>query len=179
MKLIVTEKPSVAKDIARVLNVKVQRDGYMENNEYIITWCVGHLIQLAYPEEYDLKFKRWNIRDLPILPRKFKYAVNSHTKKQYDTVKNLMLDDRVDELICATDAGREGQLIFGYVYINAECNKPVKRLWISSMTDEAISEGFNNLKDNKEYFSLYQSARARSEADWLVGINATRFFTVK
>ena len=179
MKLIVTEKPSVAKDIARVLNVKLQRDGYMENNEYIITWCVGHLIQLAYPEEYDLKFKRWNIRDLPILPRKFKYAVNSHTKKQYDTVKNLMLDDRVDELICATDAGREGQLIFGYVYINAECNKPVKRLWISSMTDEAISEGFNNLKDNKEYFSLYQSARARSEADWLVGINATRFFTVK
>ncbi len=179
MKLIITEKPSVAKDIARVLSIKSSRDGYMENNEYIITWCVGHLIQLAYPEEYDLKYKRWNIKDLPIFPNKFKYTVNPQTKKQYETVKSLMLDDRVDELICATDAGREGQLIFGYVYINAKCNKPVKRLWISSMTDEAIMEGFKKLKDNKEYFSLYQSARARSEADWLVGINATRLFTVK
>ncbi len=179
MKLIITEKPSVAKDIARVLNIRSFRDGYMENNDYIISWCLGHLIQLAYPEEYDFKYKRWNLRDLPIFPSKFKYTVNPQTKKQYETVKSLMLDDRVDELICATDAGREGQLIFGYVYINAECKKPVKRLWISSMTDEAILEGFNKLKDNKEYFSLYQSARARSEADWLVGINATRFFTVK
>jgi DNA topoisomerase-3 len=179
MKLIVTEKPSVAKDIARVLYINTSRDGYMENREYIITWCVGHLIQLAYPEEYDSKYKRWNIRDLPIFPNKFKYNVIPQTKKQYETVKSLMLDERVDEIICATDAGREGQLIFGYVYINASCNKPVRRLWISSMTDEAISEGFNNLKDNKEYFSLYQSARARSEADWLVGINATRLFTVK
>ena len=179
MKLIVTEKPSVAKDIARVLYINTSRDGYMENREYIITWCVGHLIQLAYPEEYDSKYKRWNIRDLPIFPNRFKYNVIPQTKKQYETVKSLMLDERVDEIICATDAGREGQLIFGYVYINASCNKPVRRLWISSMTDEAISEGFNNLKDNKEYFSLYQSARARSEADWLVGINATRLFTVK
>ena len=179
MKLIITEKPSVAKDIARVLNINAFRDGYMENGEYIITWCVGHLIQLAYPEEYDSKYKRWNIRDLPIFPNKFKYNVIPQTKKQYETVKSLMLDDRVDEIICATDAGREGQLIFGYVYINAGCRKPVKRLWISSMTDEAISEGFNNLKDNKEYFNLYKSARSRSEADWLVGINATRLFTVK
>ncbi len=179
MKLIITEKPSVAKDIARVLNIKSSRDGYIENNEYIVTWCVGHLIQLAYPEEYDIKYKRWNINDLPIFPNKFKYTVNPQTKKQYETIKSLMHDDRVDELICATDAGREGQLIFGYVYINAKCNKPVKRLWISSMTDEAILEGFNKLKDNKEYFSLFQSARARSEADWLVGINATRLFTVK
>jgi DNA topoisomerase-3 len=179
MKLIITEKPSVAKDIARVLNINNSRDGYKESSEYIITWCVGHLIQLAYPEEYDSKYKRWNIRDLPIFPNKFKYNVIPQTKKQYETVKSLMLDERVDEIICATDAGREGQLIFGYVYINASCNKPVRRLWISSMTDEAISEGFNNLKDNKEYFSLYQSARARSEADWLVGINATRLFTVK
>lgn len=179
MKLIVTEKPSVAKDIAKVLNIKKSRDGYMENNEYIITWCVGHLIQLAYPEEYAPKYKAWNINDLPIFPRQFKYMVNPSTAKQYEIVKSLMLNDRVDEIICATDAGREGQLIFGYVYVNADCKKPVKRLWISSMTDEAIEEGFNNLKDNKEYFSLYQSARARSEADWLVGINATRLFTVK
>lgn len=179
MKLIVTEKPSVAKDIARVLNINASRDGYMENRDYIITWCVGHLIQLAYPEEYDLRYKRWNIADLPIFPNRFKYNVIPQTKKQYEIVKSLMLDDRVDEIICATDAGREGQLIFGYVYINTGCNKPVKRLWISSMTDEAISEGFSRLKDNKEYFSLYQSARARSEADWLVGINATRLFTVK
>lgn len=179
MKLIVTEKPSVAKDIAKVLKVNKSRDGYMENNEYIITWCVGHLIQLAYPEEYDAKFKGWNINDLPIFPRQFKYMINPSTAKQYETVKTLMLNDKVDEIICATDAGREGQLIFGYVYVNAGCDKPVKRLWISSMTDEAIEEGFTKLKDNKEYFSLYQSARARSEADWLVGINATRLFTVK
>lgn len=179
MKLIVTEKPSVAKDIARVLNINRNRDGYMENNEYIITWCVGHLIQLAYPESYDPKFKSWNINDLPIFPKQFKYMVNPSTQKQYETVKSLMLSDKVDELICATDAGREGQLIFGYVYVNAGCTKPVKRLWISSMTDEAIEEGFKNLKDNKEYFNLYLSARSRSEADWLVGINATRLFTVK
>lgn len=179
MKLIVTEKPSVAKDIAKVLNINRSRDGYMENNEYIITWCVGHLIQLAYPEEYDSKYKSWNINDLPIFPRQFKYTVNPSTEKQYEIVKKLMLSDSIDEVICATDAGREGQLIFGYVYINAGCKKPVKRLWISSMTDEAIEEGFKNLKDNKEYFSLYQSAKSRSEADWLVGINATRLFTVK
>ncbi len=179
MKLIVTEKPSVAKDIAKVLNIGKMRDGYMENGEYIITWCVGHLIQLAYPEEYNPKYKGWNINDLPIFPVQFKYMVNPSTAKQYETVKSLMLSDTVDGIICATDAGREGQLIFGYVYINSGCRKPVKRLWISSMTDEAIEEGFNNLKDNKEYFSLYQSARARSEADWLVGINATRLFTVK
>ena len=179
MKLIVTEKPSVAKDIARVLNIKRSRDGYMESQDYIITWCVGHLIQLSYPEEYNPKYKNWNVNDLPIFPRQFKYMVNPSTQKQYETVKKLMLDDSIDEVICATDAGREGQLIFGYVYINAGCKKPVKRLWISSMTDEAILDGFKELKDNKEYFSLYQSARARSEADWLVGINATRFFTVK
>ncbi len=179
MKLIVTEKPSVAKDIARVLNIKQSKDGFMQGAEYIITWCVGHLIQLSYPEEYNPKYKYWNINDLPIFPHQFKYTVNESTKKQYEIVKNLMQRDDIDELICATDAGREGQLIFGYVYINAGCTKPVKRLWISSMTDEAIAEGFDNLKDNKEYFSLYQSARARSEADWLVGINATRLFTVK
>jgi DNA topoisomerase-3 len=179
MKLIVTEKPSVAKDIAKVLSINKTRDGYMENNEYIITWCVGHLIQLSYPEEYDPKYKSWNVNDLPIFPAQFKYMINPSTAKQYETVKTLMLNDKVEEIICATDAGREGQLIFGYVYVNAGCKKPVKRLWISSMTDEAIEEGFKDLKDNKEYFSLYQSARARSEADWLVGINATRLFTVK
>ncbi len=179
MKLIITEKPSVAKDIAKVLNIRHLRDGYMENSEYLITWCVGHLIQLAYPEKYDPKFKSWNINDLPIFPRQFKYMINPSTEKQYETVKKLMLNDSVDEIICATDAGREGQLIFGYVYINAGCKKPVKRLWISSMTDEAIDKGFKNLKDNKEYFNLYLSAKSRSEADWLVGINATRLFTVK
>ena len=179
MKLIVTEKPSVAKDIARVLNIKRSRDGYMESQEYIITWCVGHLIQLSYPEAYNPKYKSWNINDLPIFPRPFKYTANPSTEKQYEIVKKLMLDDNIEEIICATDAGREGQLIFGYVYVTAGCKKPVKRLWISSMTDEAISEGFNSLRDNKEYFSLYLSAKARSEADWLVGINATRLFTVK
>ncbi len=179
MKLIITEKPSVAKDIARVLKVKGSRDGYIEGKECIITWCVGHLIQLSYPEEYNIKYKTWNMNDLPIFPRKFKYSVNPSTTKQYEIVKKLLLDKNVSEIICATDAGREGQLIFGYVYVTSGCDKPVKRLWISSMTDEAILEGFNNLRDNKEFFSLYQSAKARSEADWLVGINATRLFTVK
>lgn len=179
MKLIVTEKPSVAKDIARVLKVNNSRDGYIEGKECIITWCVGHLIQLSYPEEYNIKYKTWNMNDLPIFPQKFKYSVNPSTTKQYEIVKRLMLDEKITEIICATDAGREGQLIFGYVYVTAECKKPVKRLWISSMTDEAILEGFKNLKDNKEFFSLFQSAKARSEADWLVGINATRLFTVK
>ncbi|WP_326906585.1 DNA topoisomerase 3 [Sedimentibacter sp. MB31-C6] len=179
MKLIVAEKPSVAKDIARVLKIRNSKDGYIEGQKYIITWCIGHLIQLAYPEEYNPAYKRWNMRDLPIFPRKFKYAVNPSTSKQYEIVKNLMNDERIEEIICATDAGREGQLIFGYVYINSGCKKPVKRLWISSMTDEAIQEGFDNLRDNKDFFSLYQSARSRSEADWLVGINATRLFTVK
>nr|WP_312576873.1 DNA topoisomerase 3 [Sedimentibacter sp.] len=179
MKLIITEKPSVAKDIARVLKVKGSRDGYIEGKECIITWCVGHLIQLSYPEEYNIKYKTWNMNDLPIFPRKFKYSVNPSTIKQYEIVKGLMLDEKISEIICATDAGREGQLIFGYVYVTSGCNKPVKRLWISSMTDEAILDGFNNLKDNKEFFSLFLSAKARSEADWLVGINATRLFTVK
>jgi DNA topoisomerase-3 len=179
MKLIVTEKPSVAKDIAKVLKINDRKDGYVEGKEYIITWCIGHLIQLSYPEEYDPKYKSWNMNDLPIFPHKFKLTENPSTIKQYNIVKKLMLDEKITEIICATDAGREGQLIFGYVYVNTGCNKPVKRLWISSMTDEAIAEGFDNLKDNKEYFSLYQSAKARSEADWLVGINATRLFTVK
>jgi DNA topoisomerase-3 len=179
MKLIVTEKPSVAKDIARVLKINSSRDGYIEGKEYIITWCIGHLIQLSYPEEYDPKFKSWNMNDLPIFPQRFKYSINPSTLKQYEIVKKLMLSEKITEIICATDAGREGQLIFGYVYINAGCRKPVERLWISSMTDEAILEGFSKLRDNKEFFSLYQSAKARSEADWLVGINATRLFTVK
>jgi DNA topoisomerase-3 len=179
MKLIITEKPSVAKDIANVLGINKRENGYMTGNGYIVTWCVGHLIQLAMPEEYDPKFKSWNLDTLPILPSKFKYTVNESTKQQYEIVKRLMNSENVDELICATDAGREGQLIFGYVYINSECKKPVRRLWISSMTDEAIRDGFANLKDNKDYFLLYQSAKSRSEADWLVGINATRLFSVK
>ncbi len=179
MKLIIAEKPSVAKDIGSVLNASKRENGYISGNGYIITWCVGHLIQLAMPEEYDLKLKSWNINTLPIFPGKFKYVVNDSTKSQYDIVSKLLNRDDVDEIICATDAGREGQLIFGYVYVASQCKKPVKRLWINSMTDEAIREGFDNLKDNKDYFLLYQSAKSRSEADWLVGINATRLFSVK
>jgi DNA topoisomerase-3 len=148
MKLIVAEKPSVAKDIARVLKVNNSKDGYIEGRDYIITWCIGHLIQLSYPEDYDPRYKSWNINDLPIFPGKFKYTVNPSTSKQFEIVKSLMNDSRVTGLICATDAGREGQLIFGYVYINSGCTKPVERLWISSMTDEAIQEGFDKLRDN-------------------------------
>ena len=179
MKLIITEKPSVAKDIANVLGINKRENGFMSGNGYIVTWCVGHLVQLAMPEEYDPKLRAWNMNTLPIFPTKFKYIINEATKDQYEIVKRLMNSENVEEIICATDAGREGQLIFGYVYITAECKKPVKRLWISSMTDEAIQEGFNSLKDNKDYYLLYQSAKSRSEADWLVGINATRLFSVK
>ena len=179
MKLIITEKPSVAKDIAKVLEINKRENGYITGNGYTVTWCVGHLVQLAMPEEYDSKFKAWNMNTLPIFPTKFKYVINESTKDQYEIVKRLMNSENVDEIICATDAGREGQLIFGYVYVTAECKKPVKRLWISSMTDEAIKEGFNSLRDNKDYYLLYQSAKSRSEADWLVGINATRLFSVK
>lgn len=179
MKLIVTEKPSVAIDISKVLGVNNRKDGYIEGKGYIITWCIGHLIQLANPEEYDVKYKKWSFETLPILPEKFIKEVNKQTSKQYNVVKKLMKDKDLKEIICATDAGREGQLIFEYVYQMSGSNKPVKRLWISSMTDEAIKEGFAKLKDNQEYNTLYESARCRAEADWLVGINFTRLFTVK
>lgn len=179
MKLVITEKPSVAIDIAKVLGVNNRKDGYIESKEYIVSWAVGHLVSLSLPDAYDKKYQKWNMGNLPILPEIFKTEVLKSTKKQFYILKKLFDDGRINEIICATDAGREGQLIFEYIYQKTQSNKPVKRLWISSMTDEAIKEGFNNLKDNKQYENLYQSAVARARADWLYGINFTQLYSLK
>ena len=178
-KLIVTEKPSVARDIAKVLGAKTRGDGCLIGEDYIITWAVGHLVTLLNPEEYDEKYKRWSFATLPILPEQMKIKPIARTKSQYQIIKKLMGDKEVKSIICATDSGREGELIFRYIYEHAKCKKKVERLWISSMTDEAIKKGFETLKPSEEYDGLYESAKCRSEADWLVGMNATRAFTIQ
>ncbi|WP_242958136.1 DNA topoisomerase 3 [Faecalibacterium sp. An121] len=175
--LIVTEKPSVARTISKVLGATTRRDGYLEGGGYFISWCVGHLVELAPPGAYDPRFERWDRADLPILPERWQYLVSSSTKKQFDVLRKLMHRADVDRIVCATDAGREGELIFRLVYHQCNCRKPVSRLWISSMEDAAIREGFANLKPSTEYDSLYKAALCRERADWLVGINATRLFS--
>ena len=177
MKLVIAEKPSVAMTIAKVLGAKRRKDGYIEGNNYIVSWCVGHLIRMSNPEIYDEKYRKWNIEDLPIFPKEYKYEVSKYTKKQYGILKKLLTDKNVREVINACDAAREGELIFRLVYNQAGCKKTVKRLWISSMEDRAIKEGFNNLKDGREYETLYRSALARSQADWLVGMNLSRYYS--
>ena len=177
MKLVIAEKPSVAMTIAKVLGANSRKDGYIEGNNYIVSWCVGHLIRMSNPESYDEKYRKWNIEDLPIFPKEYKYEVSKYTKKQYGILKKLLTDKNVREVINACDAAREGELIFRLVYNQARCKKPVKRLWISSMEDRAIKEGFNNLKDGRKYENLYQSALARSQADWLVGMNLSRYYS--
>ncbi len=176
-KLIITEKPSVARDIAGVLKVNSRRDGYLEGQDYIITWAVGHLITLFEPEDYDPSLKKWNYNTLPIIPKEIKIKPYEKTVKQLNIIDRLCKRDDVDSLICATDSGREGELIFRYIYNYVGSDKPFQRLWISSMTDEAIEDGFAKLKDGSEYNRLYLSAKCRSESDWLVGINATRAYT--
>ena len=177
MKLVIAEKPSVAITIAKVLGANSRKDGYIEGNNYIISWCVGHLIRMSNPESYDEKYRKWNIEDLPIFPKEYKYEVSKYTKKQYGILRKLLTDKNVREVTNACDAAREGELIFRLVYNQAKCKKPVKRLWISSMEDRAVEEGFNNLKDGMEYENLYQSALARSQADWLVGMNLSRYYS--
>lgn len=177
MKLVIAEKPSVAKSIADVLGASIRKDGYLEGSDYIVTWCVGHLIGLATPEMYDEKYAKWQYDHLPILPSPWKYQIKEKTKKQYKVIKSLMNDERVTSLVEATDSGREGELIFRLVYDEIGCRKPYERLWISSMEDSAIKAGFSDLKDGSSYENLYQSALARSHADWIVGLNATRLFT--
>jgi DNA topoisomerase-3 len=177
--LVLAEKPSVARDIAKVLKCNKKGEGCLIGDEYIITWAIGHLITLLEPEDYDIKFKKWRMDTLPIIPPKMGLKPIDSTKKQFHIVSSLMKSEEVDSLICATDSGREGELIFRYIYENAACTKPFKRLWISSMTDAAISEGFKKLKPGEEYDNLYESAKCRSEADWLVGMNASRAFTIK
>ena len=177
--LVLAEKPSVGRDIARVLNCKKKGNGYLEGDKYIVTWALGHLVTLADPEEYNKKYKTWSMEDLPMLPDKMKLEVIKQTSKQFYSVKEQMNRKDVNQIIIATDAGREGELVARWIIEKANVKKPIKRLWISSVTDKAIKDGFNNLKDGKAYENLYHSAVARSEADWVVGINATRALTVK
>lgn len=178
-KLVLAEKPSVGRDIARVLQCNKKGNGYFEGNQFIVTWALGHLVTLADPEVYDQKYKSWNIEDLPMLPSPLKLVVIKQTGKQFSVVKQQMTRNDVSELIIATDAGREGELVARWIIEKARVNKPIKRLWISSVTDKAIKEGFSNLKNGKAFENLYASAIARSEADWYVGINATRALTTK
>ena len=178
MKLVIAEKPSVAFSIAKALGIKGKKDGYIEDGEYIITWCVGHLVALAEPSAYDKRFTKWAYEDLPIIPEHFKYTVSGDKNNQFKVVKSLMQKKEVTEIVNACDAGREGELIFRLVYNQASCKKPIKRLWISSMEESAIREGFDGLKDGKEFDNLYYSALCRLWADWIVGINATRLFSL-
>lgn len=177
--LVITEKPSVGRDIAGVLGCNQKNDGCLYNDKYIVSWAIGHLVSLYDPEEYDMAFKKWRFDTLPIIPSEMKLKVLPNTSKQFNVLKRLINDKSVESLICATDSGREGELIFRYIYDLAEGKKPFKRLWISSMTDEAIKEGFAKLKPGSDYDNLYYSAKCRSEADWLVGMNASRAFTIR
>ena len=176
-KLVIAEKPSVAISITKVIGAKNKKDGYYEGNGYKVSWCVGHLIQMANPDAYDEKYAKWKIDDLPIIPKEYKYEVVKATKKQFAVLKKLMNDKAIDTVINACDAGREGEAIFRLVYLQASCKKKMKRLWISSMEDSAIKEGFENLKEGKDYDNLFESAQARAIADWLVGMNISRLYS--
>ncbi|MCZ7407338.1 DNA topoisomerase 3 [Parvimonas micra] len=177
MKLVIAEKPSVAISIAKVIGANKKKDGYYEGNGYRVSWCVGHLIQMANPDAYDEKYAKWNMADLPIIPSDYKYEVAKATKKQFNILKKLMNNKEIDMVINACDAGREGESIFRLVYNESKCKKKMKRLWISSMEDSAIKEGFDNLKDGKDYDNLFESAQARAIADWLVGMNISRLYS--
>ena len=177
MKLVIAEKPSVAISIAKVIGATKKKDGYYEGNGYRISWCIGHLIQMANPDSYDEKYAKWNMTDLPIIPKEYMYEVAKSTKKQFAILKKLMNDKEIDTVINACDAGREGESIFRLVYNQVNCKKKMKRLWISSMEDSAIKEGFDNLKDGKDYDNLFESAQARAVADWLVGMNISRLYS--
>ena len=178
MKLVIAEKPAVAMSLATVLGATERKDGYLEGSGYLVSWCVGHLLELAQPEAYKEQYAKWRYEDLPILPENWKYEVPKDKKTQLALLCRLMKDKRVDSVVCATDAGREGELIFRLVYEYAGCNKPMERLWISSMEDAAIREGFDRLRPGSDYDKLYDAAVCRAGADWLIGINATRLFSV-
>src|SRR5579875_1721631 len=179
--LVIAEKPSVGRDLVRVLPGSFTKgEGYLEGSEHIVTWAVGHLVQLADPDEYDDKFKKWRMADLPIVPERFKLVVrDERSKKQMNVVKRLLSRDDVDLVVNACDAGREGELIFAYLYEKAGCRKPVQRLWLSSMTHEAMRRAFEALRPASDLALLEAAARSRSEADWIVGMNATRAATIR
>ena len=168
--LVIAEKPSVARDISNVLGCNNKGEGFLENDKYIVSWAFGHLVTLCEPDEYDKALKRWSAETLPIIPESMKLKAIRGNKKQLDILKKLMNSKGTESLICATDSGREGELIFRYIYEYNKCKKPFKRLWISSMTDQAIKEGFERLKPGADYDMLYSSAKCRSEADWLLGM---------
>ena len=170
MQLVIAEKPSVAMALSKVLGAKSRGDGYMEGGGWLVSWCIGHLVELAPADAYDPRYSKWNYADLPILPEPWQYQVLPDTKKQFETLKSLMHRADVTALICATDAGREGELIFRLTYHRCGCTKPVKRLWISSMEETAIRKGFDCLLDGKNYDNLYAAALCRAKADWLIGI---------
>lgn len=175
--LVIAEKPSVAISIAKVIGATKKKDGYYEGNGYRVSWCVGHLIQMANPESYNEEYAKWNIADLPIIPKEYKYEIAKSTKKQFTILKKLMNDKEIDIVVNACDAGREGEAIFRLVYNQANCKKKMKRLWISSMEDNTIKKGFDNLKDGSFYDNLFESAGARAIADWLVGMNLSRLYS--
>ena len=177
--LVVAEKPSVARDIARVLGARDRGESCLMGGGYVVTWAIGHLVTLKEPEELDERYKRWRAQDLPILPERMETKVIRKTKAQFAAIKKLMNDGETRDIVCATDSGREGELIFRYIYEQAGCTKPVSRLWISSMTDEAIRAGFAQMKPASAYDALYRSARCRADADWLIGMNATRAYTLR
>ncbi|MFY9224121.1 MAG: DNA topoisomerase 3 [Blastocatellia bacterium] len=179
MKLVIAEKPSVAKEIATVLGANIRKDGYFEGNGYLVSWAVGHLIELAEPHHYDESLKQWTLESLPIIPDKFKYVVNSRTAAQFKVLRSLINDDKVQSLIAATDSGREGQLIAELIFLSTNCRKPIERLWISSLTEKDIRDGFNNLKPNSFYDGLTKSAHCRQQSDWLVGMSGSRAFSIK
>lgn len=177
--VVIAEKPSVARDIARVLDCNKKGDGYLEGNKYIITWALGHLVTLADPESYDTKYKTWNLEELPMIPSNLRTTTIKQTHKQFNSIKRQLNRSDINEVVIATDSAREGELVARWIIDKANINKPIKRLWISSVTDKAIQEGFKNLKEGKQYENLYHAAVARSEADWYVGLNATRALTTK
>lgn len=182
MKLVIAEKPSVARAIYPVLGANSKKNGYMEGNGYIVSWCFGHLVGLAMPDAYGEKWSNkngWNFEQLPMLPEQWKFVIKSDSKEQFNILKSLMNDSRIDEVICATDADREGECIFRYVYNLAKCSKPVKRLWVSSLEETAIKDGFANLKDGRNYDNLFNAGFCRAKADWLVGMNGSRLFSVR
>lgn len=178
MELYIAEKPSVGRTIASVVGANERRDGYWEGNGRLVSWCIGHLVALAMPEAYRSDYQRWRYSDLPILPEKWQYTVVAETKKQFDLLRRLMNDSRVTSLVCATDAGREGELIFRLVYAMADCRKEVRRLWISSTEESAIRQALCRMKPMRDYDNLYRAALCRAQADWLIGINATRLYSL-
>jgi len=177
MKLVICEKPSVGAVVAAALGVREKKDGYIEGNGYVISWCIGHLVQLSEAAAYGEQYKKWSYDSLPILPQEWQYTVATDKGKQFKILKDLMHRADISEVVNACDAGREGELIFRFVYEMAGCKKPFTRLWISSMETGAIKSGFDNLKDGRGYDALYHSALCRAKADWLIGINATRLFS--